>query len=267
MSYEITKSDGTPISIADAAIDTTQFTIGLVGKNVSGYGAEIAKTQIHLLEHFANSTAPANPTAGQLWWDKANTAMKVYDGATFIELSTGGGDTDPFIPDGDILPNTDCVGGEIGQNIGSPSLQFCHVYANTFNGVATSAKYADMAERYEADKLYIPGTVVKIGGEKEITETTSSFDTNVFGVISQKPGFMLNSEAGPDTTHPFVALAGRVKVRVTGQVKKGDRLVSSNEPGVAMNGDVINVFSVIGRALEDKDTDGFGEILVVVGAH
>lgn len=268
MSYEINKSDGTPVSIADGAIDTTQFTIGLVGKNVSGYGAEIAKTQIHLLEHFSNSSAPANPTEGQLWWDSGNSAMKVYNGSAFIELATGSVD---LTETGDILPLDNCGEGAGGSDIGSPSKKYCNVYAVTFNGVATSARYADMAERYESDTMYTSGTVVKIGGEKEITQTTESFDSDVFGVISENPGLMLNSEAGSDVTHPYVALAGRVKVKVVGKVKKGQRLRTSSVHGHAEawsseDGDLLT-YQVVGRALEDKVDEGNGEILIVVGAR
>ena len=57
---------------------------------------------------------------------------------------------------------------------------------------ATSAEYADLAERYEADAEYEAGTVVKIGGDKEITQTTQETDADVFGIISASPGFEMN---------------------------------------------------------------------------
>ena len=138
-----------------------------------------------------------------------------------------------------------------------------------FHGTAAAAQYSDLAERYHADRAYSYGTVVKIGGSNEITETTTYKDTDVLGIISQNPGFRMNSEAGPDNTHPYVALSGRVPVKVMGFVRKGERLVSSNMPGHAMADrstyDTIDFRSIIGRALENKTTDDPGVIEVIVG--
>ena len=138
-----------------------------------------------------------------------------------------------------------------------------------FRGIATSADYADLAERYEADAEYSAGTVVKIGGDKEITQTLQEADINVFGIISDSPGFEMNANAGTDATHPFVALAGRVPCKVIGKVAKGGRIISSNTPGTARNAhasELTDYRRIIGRALESKDTDESGTIEVVVGA-
>ena len=102
--------------------------------------------------------------------------------------------------------------------------------ANVVTAVATAARYADLAEIYASDETYEPGTVVKLGGSAEITQTTSIEDTNVFGVISTDPAFLMNSEAEGLP----VALTGRVPVKVFGKVLKGERLISSHLPGVAM---------------------------------
>ena len=92
-------------------------------------------------------------------------------------------------------------------------------------------------------------------------------DTDVFGIISAKPGFGLNGLAGPKETHPHVAMTGRIPCKVIGPVKKGDRLCSSEIPGVAKKADIESVssFAIIGRALEDFDGEGEGIVLVVVG--
>lgn len=145
--------------------------------------------------------------------------------------------------------------------------------AGQFVGTATSSLLADLAERYHADAYYEEGTVLRIGGEFEVTATTGMVDSEVFGVVSKNPGFKMNEGAGSDETHPFVALRGRVPVKVTGEVKKGDRLVSSNVEGVAMSLSLLKVgwdaktivFSVIGRALEDKEEKGVALIEVAVG--
>jgi hypothetical protein len=138
------------------------------------------------------------------------------------------------------------------------------IHTNSFIGVATSARYADLAERYAADEFYEPGTVLIIGGEKEVTVTSQFADTRVVGIVSRNPAYMMNSDAGNDETHPYIALKGRVPCKVIGPIKKGDLLVTSAHPGYACVGQNIFSGAVIGKALEDK-SEGFGviEILVV----
>ncbi len=125
---------------------------------------------------------------------------------------------------------------------------------------------ADLAERYEADDVITPGTVVAMGGDKEITATTTENDTEVFGVISTDPAFILNGGAGTDETHPMVAMTGRCPCKVVGKINKGDRLVSSSTPGRARKADLTNdsVFAIIGRAIEAHDSDGEGTIEIAV---
>ena len=146
--------------------------------------------------------------------------------------------------------------------LGSSVRRWSTVFATTFNGLATSAQYADLAEMYLADKDYDFGTVVKIGGSAEVTETTEWADLDVFGVVSQNPAYLMNSEADGVP----VALAGRVPVKVVGAVKKGDRLISSSVPGhaEAVTQDY-DYEAVIGRSLEDKDDIDKGIVEAVVG--
>lgn len=153
-------------------------------------------------------------------------------------------------------------------DIGSPTLKYNSIYAKSFNGTALEALYADVAERYEAEEFLEPGTVVEIGGAKEIRKTSTAFSSDVFGVISTDPAVKMNANAGDDTSHPYVALVGRVPVKVVGKVTKGDRLVSSNIPGVAMSvGTKIYGYEhVIGRSLLDKDTEDVGMVVVAVGS-
>jgi hypothetical protein len=134
---------------------------------------------------------------------------------------------------------------------------------NILTTVASSALYADLAERYEADAVYDPGTVLVVGGDNEVTVTAIYADTRVAGIVSKNPAYMMNSEAGTNETHPYIALKGRVSCKVIGPIKKGDLLVTSAHPGYACVGQ--NVFSgaVIGKALEDK-SEGFGVIEVKV---
>jgi hypothetical protein len=140
-----------------------------------------------------------------------------------------------------------------------------NINASYLVGVAIQANYADLAERFEADASYTPGTVLAIGGSAEVTLEDQELSENVFGVISTAAGFLLNGAAGSNVTHPQIAVSGRVPVRVIGQVKKGDRLVSAGN-GLARAGTKaeITAFNVIGRSLEDKLTVQEGIVTAIV---
>jgi hypothetical protein len=132
-------------------------------------------------------------------------------------------------------------------------------------GARLQATYADLAERFEADTAYDAGTVVELGGLKEITAVIDELSDKVFGVISSTAAYMMNSMAGDDKTHPPVAISGRVPVKVIGKVKKGDRLVSAgNGTARAAKKDEATSFNTIGRSLTDKTTDGLGEVTAIV---
>jgi hypothetical protein len=145
-------------------------------------------------------------------------------------------------------------------NIGSSSSYFDQVFAT-----ATTALYADVAERFAADEVLEAGTVVELGGTAEITRSLTELSDNVFGVISTRPAYTMNGGAGEDDTHPKVAMTGRVPVKVTGYVKKGDRLVSAGN-GVARSAlpGEATAFNVIGRSLVDKPTQESGTIEAIV---
>ena len=127
------------------------------------------------------------------------------------------------------------------------------------------ANYADMAERYEADAIYAPGTVLEIGGQKEVTSVKEDLSEDVFGVVSTNSAYLMNSGAGEDETHPQVALAGRVPVLVTGKLVKGQRLVSAgNGRARGASKEELTPFNSIGRSLENKNDDGDGVVEAVV---
>jgi hypothetical protein len=151
------------------------------------------------------------------------------------------------------------------RNIGTSSLKFNTIYATTFAGQSSTALYADLAERFESDSAYQPGTVVEIGGPAEITKVGQDLSENVFGVISTRAAYLMNAGVGTDATHPAVAISGRVPVRVVGKVKKGDRLVSAGN-GLARAGsrEEITAWNVIGRSLTNKETEGEGTVEAIV---
>lgn len=424
MAYTINLTDGSIFAtVADGTINTSSSMI-LVGKNYAGYGEFLNENVVHLMENSANTTPPGAPLVGQLWWDKASSVMKVYNGTTFkvvsnatasgsqpssniagdlwfdtvngqlkcyngtvftligpastagqgtsgsivttikdtlsvdhvivqffvadaivaiiskdaaftpqtaipgfsptvgpgLQLSTAvsgalfrGVATDAQLLDGldstqflrsdvnAVTTGTLAVRTDAGFTVGAdfdgkiavvPSTSEVQISNQTQNaniafrvnigGVATTAmtifgangaisgnqinaNYADVAERFEADEILMPGTVVELGGAKEITASVTELSEQVFGVISTQAAYLMNSKAGDDTTHPPVAMTGRVPVRVTGCVNKGDRLVSAGkgiaraaQPGEATS------FNVIGRALESKTTNGDGTVEAIV---
>ena len=146
-------------------------------------------------------------------------------------------------------------------NIGSSTTAFNTVFAK-----ATTAQYADLAEIYVADATYDPGTVVEFGGSNEITISATSHSAQVAGIISTNPAYLMNSiQVGDHALE--VALVGRVPCSVVGTIRKGDRLVSSNTPGVAqaLNMNLYQPGCIIGKALEEYNSTEPGVIEVAVG--
>jgi hypothetical protein len=142
-------------------------------------------------------------------------------------------------------------------NIGTSTTYFDTVFAK-----ATSAQYADLAEMYEADQIIEPGTVVCFGGVKEVTMCIEDACRRVAGVVSTNPSYLMNSGQTGDHVVP-IALQGRVPVKVTGAVRKGDMMVATTN-GRARAESNPAVGSVIGKALADFDGQD-GVIEVVVG--
>ena len=136
----------------------------------------------------------------------------------------------------------------------------------TLYGVSTQAKYADLAENYQADAQYVPGTVLVFGGSREVTTTNQDHNTAVAGIVSTNPAHLMN---GMLTGHGVVAvgLTGRLLCRVQGPVAKGDVLVTSTTPGVAQKIDNSKFLPgcVVGKALESINTNNIQTIEVVVG--
>jgi hypothetical protein len=150
---------------------------------------------------------------------------------------------------------------------GGISVSVATLVAN-LEGTATAAQYSDVAERFASDSVYSPGTVVALGGAEEITQVNEEASDEVFGVVSslEQAAFKMNDGAGNNDTHPYIAMTGRVDVKVIGQVNKGDRLISASVPGYARAATKTEctAFNVIGRALTSKSTAGQGSVLAAV---
>ena len=129
------------------------------------------------------------------------------------------------------------------------------VRANIVHATSTSAQYADLAERYEADCQTEVGDVVILGGNAEITKCEEALSDAVFGVISESPAFLMNAQAGNNDSHPMVALKGRVMVKLQGTGQSGDRIVSAGD-GEARVAQIeeCTAFNTLGRLIKDKYT-------------
>lgn len=411
MAYTIVKTNGQVLTtIADGTINTTSTSLALPGRNYAGYGQYLDTNFVHQLENYANSSPPANPLAGQLWYDTNSNTMYVcpLDGTTSASswlalTSTSSGGTTTFgavtvtgnigannitvtnaisadtitvrlatVTANATIANANVTTGNIGtlntavittgaaatagtltgtwtvngtgtansvagtgiymnsgniviNNSGNTygiktdrymyangtAISFTGTYNNgnvfdyltgsnavsQFSGVIAptsvttanittsgntvagqltgnwalttgsrlTATYADLAERFEADAYYDAGTVVELGGEKEITSVKYELSEDIFGVISDTAAYLMNSGAGDNITHPPVAMTGRVQVKVTGVVKKSDRLVSAGNglARAAQSGEA-TAFNVVGRALENKTTNDIGTVLAIV---
>jgi hypothetical protein len=403
MPYILNKTNGVKLLTVDDGAADVSTSLTFVGRNYSGYGEIVNENFLKLLESSANTSAPAKPIQGQLWFDATSTRQQLhvcYDGKSFKTLANlfiqsttpvttirgdlwwdsqndqlkawngtlfqligpptsrssksswdfteeaGKADVNTYHPiiKGRISTNVVAVvseeefnpldASELASRFDTIKRGITLAGANTSTGVssvsgadgyifwgtaanaltantaatldvmpattgtyylpllgtatgaglpvssdtelsydsstnilsatALAARYADLAERYAADDTYEEGTVVVIGGDYEVTVTNECASTAVAGIVSRNPAYMMNSEAGSDQTHPYIALKGRVPCKIVGQVNMGDLLVTSVHPGYAcawQPGDSPN--AVIGKALRSQ-SEGFGFIEVLV---
>ena len=410
MAYTIVKTNGAVLTtIADGTINTSSSSLALPGRNYAGYGQYLDTNFVHMMENFANSSPPANPLQGQLWYNTNTNTLNVCpsDGtsnanawlaltstssggsttfgavtvtgnisaanisttgtlsaivgsftnvsATLANITTanlttanigtlntqlistganntggtiqgtwilnGGGTANSIAGTSLLVQNGNLQIGYTGGTLGISTDNYRYAngtpvsFAGTYNNgnvfdyltggnsvsrfagsltpssITTTtitagssstagqitgnwtlgassrlnATYADLAERFEADAYYDAGTVVELGGDKEITSVKYELSEDIFGVISDTAAYLMNSAAGNDTTHPPVAMTGRVQVKVKGIVKKGDRLVSAgNGLARAAKAGEATAFNVIGRALANKFDDNIGTVLATV---
>lgn len=205
-------------------------------------------------------------SAGTFFWGTARHAANANTATSALSL---GLETSPLTGHYPILFVNTSTSQTQAESVYTDPTNFYYdpatntVNADYFDGIATSAYYADLAERYEADAEYDVGTVLVIGGIKEVTTTNVYGDTKVIGIVSKKPAYLMNSDAGSDNTHPAIALKGRVPCKVRGKINKGDLLVTSTFKGYAESAHNAHPNAVIGKALQSFD-EGFGVIEVLV---
>ncbi len=228
-----------------------------VAGNISAVGGtftgNITRGGKNVITNFTGNTAPTSPGPGDEWYYRpTDTLYKyVYDGATYNWIS---------ISSALYTANTAAVANTLALRDSGGNLT-----ATNFLGIASSAKYADLAENYSSDIDYSSGTVVVFGGKEEITVTDQSHDTRVAGVISTNPAYLMNSECSGLP----VAFTGRVPCFVKGPVEKGDLLVTSIEPGVAqvLNNDEYRPGCIFGKSLGTITDTTIATIEVVVGRY
>jgi len=205
------------------------------------------------------SASGAITTAG----DISITGNIVDTGPLTVTTTSNGNITLAPNGTGIVIVNTDIRNGQASGtgNIGASGAVF-----NTIFAKATSAQYADLAEMYQADKQLDAGQVVEFGGAYEIQKSISSHSTRVAGIVSSSPSYLMNSALQAEFKAP-VALTGRVPCYVVGTISKGDRLVASDISGVATVLDMTKYEPgcILGKALEDYDSQEIGRIEVAVG--
>lgn len=198
----------TPIN---SGLTTTQSTAYLFNEN-----ATTVKIAGGGVADFDNNTQATSTSTGAI---QLKGGMSINSGNLYI----GGSGGRAIIATGNIIPSSN---NSVSNNIGSDT-----AWWNTFYGVSTQARYADLAEHYKPDAEYSAGTVLVFGGDEEVTVTNMFADHRVAGVVSTDPAYLMNA-ASPGIP---VALRGRVPVKVIGPVTKGDLLVTSNTAGTAIS--------------------------------
>lgn len=228
-----------------------QFRRGTTTQNDNFLGAngEISvDTTLHVLRVADGSTQGGFALVGQ---DSAQTLTnKTLSAAVFTNAATGNGSLSLT---GNITGGNLLTGGSVSAT-------------GNITGANLNSSNADLAEMYCADANYLPGTVVEFGGAEEITISTQSHSTRVAGIVSTNPSYLMNSTLSCDNA-VVVALTGRVPCRVVGTIAKGDRLVASDLPGIAMvlDAERYEPGCIIGKALENYDSGDTGIIEVAVG--
>ena len=246
----MSENDPSFIPYQSSDLDPDRFPVVMRGITLSGANSIDSGTGL-----LVNPDLPLGSTRGSRYyfWGTAAEALTSLTATTVVVQSETV--TSPYyVP----LASTSTGNSSLVTDSGI-------TYASgVLNTVASSARFADLAERYAADDVYEEGTVLVIGGEAEVTTTYIPGDVKVVGIVSKNPAYRMNSEAGSDETHPYIALKGRVPCKVVGRVQRGDLLVASSTPGYAQP--MIDGYSpnaVIGKALGSQD-QGYGVVEVLV---
>jgi len=220
------------------------------------YNGGIGTTELFKIDGATGNTVVSATTVSS----STTTGAFVVKGGTGVAGAANFGSTATFGANvtvtGYVLPSAN-----ITYDIGSGT-----TWWRTFYGTSTQARYADLAEKYLADKQYPPGTVLVFGGANEVTTTVNDHDPRVAGIVSTNPAHLMNG--GLTGEHVVeLGLTGRLPCLVQGPVNKGDVLVTSTTPGVAqkINNSKFVPGCVVGKALDTINSNNIQTIEVVVG--
>jgi hypothetical protein len=282
-----------------AVVRTAPKTYGVIGVTATGAAYSIVQTDVNGIIDVKGIKLNSLPSSGNIL-QVASTTLEFYTPGNVKFLTSVGSSTatntffgtSDFSSSGAILKSTTLSSGTSttdGYVTGAWHLNASSLFdaslgtlksttlttgadntSGTIQGIWTlvgssklQATYADIAEYYEGDAEYEPGTVLVFGGDKEVTTTDAMNDTRSAGVVTTNPAYVMNE--GQTGIRVCIALAGRVPCKVVGRVKKGDLLTTSSTPGYAVKATDPKLGSIIGKALEDKDNGEAGVIQVAVG--
>jgi len=196
MAYKLNKTDGTLLTeLVDGQIDTTSCDLTLIGRNYVGFGEAFNENLIKLLENFASTSPPATPIVGQVWYDRSEARLKVYDGSGFKAS-------------GPIISNTqpDMVAGDIWINNSTNQL---HFYDGTGDPILVGPAYTDA----QGTSGYVVDTVRGKDGQDR---------TVVKLLIANTPVALLsNINFEP-------SLSEQSRLRITGRILKGYNIIDSD---------------------------------------
>jgi cytoskeletal protein CcmA (bactofilin family) len=222
-------------------------------------GVTATAAEINKLDGFTGTVTDLNYAKDLRATGVTSTEFDYLDGVTSniqtqinAKLNLSGGTLTGTLTSRSITPSANAT-----YDIGTSDVKFRNYYASgEFVGTATTAKFADLAEKYIADADYDEGTVIVVGGEAEVTSSTEETKHSVLGVVSLNPAFKMNAELENGT---YIALKGRVPVKILGEVSKGDRLVATDNGCAKTTRSNEWTFAI---ALEDG-TDGIIEAVIL----
>ena len=252
---------GNPNLTFDGTVLTVTGNILATVANVGNLNATSNVTASRLISNVATGTAPLIVTSTT---QVANLSVATAGSATTAGTVTTAAQ-----------PNITSVGTLTGLSFANASTLSGNNFtlttgANTNAGTITGnwslsagsqlrATYADLAEYYEADQMYEPGTILEFGGEKEVTLAEDG-TAKVAGIVTTNPAYVMNQCCKGFAV--AIALQGRVPAKVRGTIRKGDMMISGGN-GFARPCLAPQMGTVIGKALENFDgIEGTIEIAV-----
>lgn len=269
MAYTVNKTDGTILAtVADGTINTTTD-LTLIGKNYAGYGEFFNENLIKLLENFSNSSAPASPVAGQMWWDSTNNLLKVYTGTAFktVSSSTASSSAPSTNVTGDLWWDT--TNGQLKVYNGSG---FTTIGPSFTSGTGTSGAIVETvtdngATDHVVVKLFTNNTLVGTVSK----DTAFTPQTSITGFATVKPGIQLSTSVSSakfqGTATDSDALGGVAAasyLRSDASDSTSGVLSILNDTGLVVGADSDLTVGVSGSDISISNATSDGDILVKV---